>query len=171
MLALLAIPCFAAEITPQALERSAREGSMELAAPRETVLAVMADPAELARVTRTGKLLSSAADGVCTQDSIWMAAGADSVEYTVRTCPTADGLHASLVASEDLERFEADWRLVPVAGGTHVTFSLDLKAKDAWFASRVATDLAVSDSLHALRRHFALTAPIDPTAPELVASN
>lgn len=151
---LAALNGFAADVTP-APESAQLERSVEVPASADAILALVSDPADLARVTRTGKLLATEADGACTLDTIWMAAGAGSVEYTVRTCPTADGLHSSLVASDDLERFEADWSLVTVAGGTEVSYALEMKAKDAWFASRALTELAVSDTLLTLRRHFA----------------
>lgn len=46
--------------------------------------------------------------------------------YRSLRCPTPTGFLETLVASEDFERYEAEWRIEAVEGGTRVSFRIDV---------------------------------------------
>ncbi len=166
MLTLLTLTSFAAPPVVDAVDSTGTWGTTTIATDPHTLMSLLTDPNELTEVIRVGRVLATTPDGVCTKDTMWMAQGAGSSVFTVRTCPTTAGQHSSLVESSDLVMYEADWKLTPVADGTEVTYSLAMKSPydDSGVSMSTATREAVGDSLHYLERHFR-PAPIAPAKP------
>ncbi len=96
-----------------------------IAADAATVRAALADPLVASRLN--GDVLDARVlgkQGDCTLMQITTRGLTTPLVYTTRRCPTADGFSESLVQTQDFDAQTSVWRLLPVSGGTQVTFEV-----------------------------------------------
>lgn len=156
MITLISLTCFGAPPEEHTTESGSIEGTIVIPADAQVIRALLLDPDALMATTRVGTVVDSVPDGECTLDVLWMAQGAGAALYTARSCPTEYGMHSSLIESRDLARFEADWIVTPVGGGSQVTYNLDMVAAfdEAGIATQASARQAVIDSLDYLDRRY-----------------
>ncbi len=133
-------------------------GQVVVTAPLEQVRSLLTDPrGRLAVLASEGTEATLEPDGPCTLERTHVAHPVKAVSYTVRSCPTDDGLKSALVESADLARLTSVWTVTAVEGGTLVTYELDAVPSFPLpaFVARMSTKSGVSDALAAIARHFA----------------
>lgn len=127
MLAVLLVQAaLAAEPTVAVLEDGKTvEGRVALDTSREVLLQVLLDPwrtAETAGSELQVEKLASA--GPCT-DYRWVVPHPiKTVSYSARLCPTESGVQATLLESEDMAEYRAEWWIEPSEQGVEVRYQL-----------------------------------------------
>jgi hypothetical protein len=143
---------WAAEPEVTVLDDGTVRGVIEMAAPPETVRALVSDPVALRRATRATGEASAQQDGSC----MLVASVSPQASYTSRSCPTSDGWVETLVSSEQLREFSARWRVEPSATGSRVSYELAVTPSMPVPAAVVRYTLksSVRDVLNKVGAHF-----------------
>jgi hypothetical protein len=143
---------FAGEPEVVVLSDGTVRGVLEMAAPPETIRALVTDPVALRRATQAAGQASAQPDGSC----MIVASVGPQASYTSRSCPTADGWVETLVSSEQMSAFSARWRVEPTATGSRVSYELAVTPTLPVPAMIVRTTLksSVRDVLRKVGAHF-----------------
>jgi len=93
-------------------------GAVMVRVPVDQARAMLADPVRVAEIEGGTARIRVLSEDSCKNLHTAIAHPVASVEYTSRSCPTANGFHTKLVQSDTLEDFEAEWTVEEVEGGT-----------------------------------------------------
>lgn len=113
-------------ITPTSTGDGGWRTEIVVPAPVATVRAALADPIASARFSPDISKISYVARGSTCETLRAQTAGMATIAYDYRRCATADGWQESLVSSEGLDVYEVRWQLVPVDGGTRVSYQVKI---------------------------------------------
>jgi len=109
------------------------QGTVSVALAPADIRARLADPVWVRTVSGTTTTVTvKSREGSCVVSDYVSPAGFMTVKYTVRQCPTAQGVKSTLVASGDFSTYESEWIVTPDGAGSlltyrvHVTPSLPL---------------------------------------------
>lgn len=113
-------------ITPTATGDGGWRTEIVVPAPVAAVRAALADPIATARFSPDISKISYVARGTTCETLRVVTAGMATIAYDYRRCATADGWHETLVSSENLDVYDVRWQLVPVEGGTQVSYEVKI---------------------------------------------
>jgi len=65
----------------------------------------------------------------CTELTVLSRGFGRDLRYTSERCPTPDGFHSKMIASEDFDAHDIWWSMASVNGGTEVTIRVDVRPK------------------------------------------
>ena len=95
-------------------------GTIEIQADPATILALVRNPFEVARVGGRGVIVTelSQQEGGCSELQLIVPNALVRLRYRERSCLTPQGRHSTLLGSRDLAAYESSWLVEPLAGGT-----------------------------------------------------
>lgn len=99
----------------------------------DVVIAALADPAWENRVQGGNTQVTvTARDGACHQAAYVVPHPIMTASYELRRCRGPQGWDVTLVASDSFEQYRGAWTAVPEAGGTRLTFEVELVSAIRW---------------------------------------
>ena len=100
-------------------------GTVDLAVPAETLRAHMVDPTWMPTTTDSTATVSTLGrDGDCLLVRVENPSPIMTLTWDTRRCPTEQGYHGALIASNSFEAYEESWTIEPVGAGSRATYRL-----------------------------------------------
>lgn len=126
MILLLAL-AHAGEPTAAAVPGRGVEASVSVRLSPEEVKARLADPRWVRDVSGTGTEVEiRAKQAGCVVSAFRSPSAIMTVAYTVKQCPTSQGVVVDLVESSDLASYRSEWIVTPEATGSLMTYKIQL---------------------------------------------
>lgn len=100
-------------------------GSVHLAAAPQVLREGLADPRWVSSIDGgSTTVVVTGADGPCLLADYTSPSAVMTVRYSVKQCPTADGVVTTLVSSRDFSSYEARWSVQPYTTGSTLSYRL-----------------------------------------------
>lgn len=105
-------------------------GTVSVKAPVELARSRVSDPLWVSTTEGGGTQIKvTGKDGACLLLESMSPSVIMNVHYTTRQCPTADGVRATLQASNTFTDYSTTWRVVPEGTGSRIEYRLTMKTK------------------------------------------